>query len=353
MTEPLQKVIFYLRQDNFIAAHRELLVLIDNSNECIQYLPLKGYIELKLNRVKEAKATLKQSIKKKQTSDGWRYLAEVYAQEKCFNKAYNAFNISYSISKDIYVYRKIICFGIILKEYETINEFTNNEKIKEIVKRLRDYKREGRRNMKQVDGNLDTCTDVILNEDNLVYESSAQSHSESTLNDQMPILDPVNRCDLTQTVFRSVKNHQFVESLQLLQQSFGKNSIDETIDHIIYIEWIEYLFLLLTEFKSKNHCMLSLKIVNALKSIFLNYRANFIDCLFYLLENRIYERIEEAVIADIELHEIFYETECIKREIMERHGDFSLSKMNCECGEMETSLEIFNKLCGDMDYLNE
>lgn len=331
----------FLEAEDYQNAYKEIMQINVSSEKDLDFYVLRGYCELKVKKYEESKISFEKSLEIKPNIVAWEFLSEIYTIEKKLNKAFSALFMPMNLPRNEKLYRKILGHCLVLGKFENLVSISKFPQLKEIGLKLIHDRKDFQQKIKSEEAK-DLC---------FIADSSNNESNNEEINENN--FDSSNRSQLMKEVFILIKNHKFIEALNLIQIGFFANNIEETVDKIIENEWIDFLYQILLEFLSLRYCMLSLKIINELRSIFLTYKSNFIDCVNYLLEQKQYDKIYEVGILCIEMNPIYFKIERIIQEITTRHPDYSLYENDCSCNKLEDKLQIFNKLFRGVNYLTE
>ncbi|KAM0684982.1 hypothetical protein COBT_003809, partial [Conglomerata obtusa] len=95
-----------------------------------------------------------------------------------------------------------------------------------------------------------------------------------------------SRTELIQYVYELTFENKYNDVFILLREAYAKENIELTVQNIIFIEWIEFLYILLKSLEKFRYCYLKLRITNVIFSIFDKINKSFNACFYYLILNK-------------------------------------------------------------------
>ncbi|KAM0676441.1 hypothetical protein GVAV_000408 [Gurleya vavrai] len=389
-------------------AYPLLKSLLNNHNysKDVDLISLKGYVEIRLEDYKLAKETLKNALKlDKDSVEPWKYLGELYIYEENFEKSLQAYKICIrKNSYSLYVIKRIVSLVLFLKKFDEAKVYANefffpknffkqvnsilkinlygsqyknlikeieqenilmetklNNKLKitksidrnnEIVNDSKEIKKnEEKTNFVSKsfltdDNNTENTIETKCNEDlvykNLCFDKENQITNNSSFNDNL--LNPICKTELTNYVYKLILKKQYEDAFNLLQKSFVKTNIKETISFIIFIEWLELFFYILKSLKNENFCFLKARIANLVLYIFSKIKNSFYSCIFYLIEKKKFKELRNVVEIDV-FDDDFYKYAINVLKIVEKkHPGFNLDDVECNCCKLDNNFCVLKEL---------
>ncbi|KAM0678299.1 hypothetical protein BDAP_001012 [Binucleata daphniae] len=357
-----KKIKKLLAQSNYEDAYTYVNEIINKKPKNNEFIPLKGYIEFKLEKYDIAKNTLKTSLKNNlNAEESWKYLAEIYLHECEYLKAYTSYKMCIKkLGITSYVYKRIISLSLFLEKYDEAkyyaklsSTYPSMRRNKNIVPLIDEYIKT--QNQTKLKTNTCNNTNVAMHKEYL--DTQQKQTIEHKINDDtnvMPeneLIEPNNRNKLVFYVYELIKNKEIEKALTLLQKASYKNNIEELAQYIIFIEWYDLLYKILIALNDTKYCLLKLNIANTIFHVFERIRSSFYCLFFYLVEEENYEDLQGIFSIKYYDAETYSKTREIVKEILNLHPDYDLNSKECTCCKVDVSFDILYNFNTKKNYI--
>ncbi|KAM0684887.1 hypothetical protein COBT_003904, partial [Conglomerata obtusa] len=305
----------------------------------VELLTLKGYIETRLDNEVLAKQTFKNVIKlDPHAYEPWMYLGEIYINEEEFEKAYTSFKLSYK--KTIatpYLSKRLLSLTMYFKRFDEIKlyckeingykNFYDKYNIDQIIVR----KQNDLYITKYIEMQ-NKCIREPYEETKTIENSNVNTNMIHKINDENKKISfsQCSRTELIQYVYELTFENKYNDVFILLQEAFVKENIESTVQNIIFIEWIEFLYILLKSLEKFRYCYLKLRIANVIFSIFDKINKSFYACFYYLILHKKYDAIFDLLTLNVFDDMVYVETKEIIKDIVSKHPEYQIDLLECE-----------------------
>lgn len=349
MPDNFQKM---LDSGEYSKAYTYIKSILKMHPENLDILCLKGFLEFKTDKHKDAKATLTNVITKSPNhSEANKFLGELYLQEAKYRLALGCYRTSYEALNSNYVKIKLFEVSYFLGLTNECRKYSYSHTTKSLVNVLEAEIRENKTKASNLNSYeyQNSDNDISNHSQNIIYH---QIDNEDSAFDPKIIYNPMNRAECINVVYKLIKQNKLVIAFDILKKCFNKKSKKELIENIIFLEMSELLVILMERLYLSNLCSLAANVANVILSIYNAYFRSHFSCLAYLIQENKFDEVRKIGHRYITEDRIYARTNDLLDVIAQKHPSMDYKSGQCDCNEIPKELKFLKHFIID-DVISE